>query len=139
MADNRKVDESEDYREREINAGHIYEDENEFEGEEEDLAELDDPEQDGLDEMGEDEADGRLTEEGLPLGKMKEIILTFQLALKKKDIELLESKKQNAMLLEELEKISNQYIQDHAKEADQLARVKLYEEEFQKIQKGSIL
>lgn len=136
MADNKRSDESDDYGEREIKAGHIYEDEDDFE-EEEVLDDADEPEQD-YEDQPQDEEEDRGTLEGIQLGKMKELIMSFQLALKKKDYELLESKKQNIMLLEELEKISNQYLQDRSKEEDQLVRVKQYEEEFQKIQKGSI-
>lgn len=129
-----RVSDESDYKEHEIRTGHIHEaDEEEEYGEEEmDQAE-DEPD---YEYPGEDT--GRESDGGISFEKMKEIIMALQVALKKKDIELLQSKQQNIEILTELEKVSEQYIKDQTREADQLSRVKQYEEEFMEIQKGSI-
>lgn len=130
MAD-RRNDDSDDYREREIKTAHIYDD-------------------DCGQDAGEEEEGGREEEEyeeegpdldmegGISLDKVKETIMGLQIALKRKDIELLQARQQNIQLLHELEKLSEQYIKDQSREADQLTRVKQYEEEFQQIQRGSL-
>lgn len=119
-----KGDES-DYREHELRTGHIHEAEEEQdyqEGEEEQDYDADD-----------DLADGEV-----PLEKMKEVIVALQVALKERDIQLLGAKKQNIELLTELEQLSEQYIREQSSEADQLSKVKQYEEEFLQIQQGMI-
>lgn len=108
-----------DYREQEHKTGHILEGDEEQAGEEE-----------FYDEDGDQE---------IPLDKMKEIIIALQVALKERDVALLQSKKQNIELLTELEQLSEQYIREQTNEADQLKRVKQYEEEFAEIQKGTYL
>lgn len=109
-----------DYREQEHKTGHILEAEEEQAGEEEFY----------------DDEDG---DQEVPLDKMKEIIIALQVALKERDVALLQSKKQNIELLTELEQLSEQYIREQTNEADQLKKVKLYEEEFAEIQKVNIL
>lgn len=109
-----------DYREQEHKTGHILEAEEEQAGEEEFY----------------DDEDG---DQEVPLDKMKEIIIALQVALKERDVALLQSKKQNIELLTELEQLSEQYIREQTNEADQLKKVKLYEEEFAEIQKGKYL
>jgi hypothetical protein len=141
MADNRRQDDSDDYGEREVKTGHIYEEADEeaeiYQEGEEEVEYQDEP--DYEDAAYPDDDPERETDEGFPLDKMKEVIMALQIGLKKKDIELLQSKQQNLELLHELEKLSEQYVKDQSKEADQLSRVKQYEEEFQQIQKGNYL
>lgn len=128
MADLGRSTEDSDYREHEIRAGHIHEEDEEYyEGEEED-PDQDEPDREGQEQESDDETN--------PMLRMKEMIVAMQVALKQKDIALLESKQQNIELLTELEKISEQYIRDQTKEADQLGKVKQYEAEFMEIQQG---
>lgn len=128
MADLGKNSDDSDYREHEIRGGHIHEEDEEyFEGEEEDYGQ-DEPDREGQEPESDDETN--------PMLRMKEMIMAMQVALKQKDIALLESKQQNIELLTELEKISEQYINDQSKEADQLGKVKQYEAEFLEIQQG---
>lgn len=87
-------------------------------------------------DFGEEEQVEEGDEEEIPLSKMKEVILALQVGLRERDLALLQAKKQNIELLGELEKLSEQYIRDQSKEADQLSKVKQYEEEFMEIQKG---
>ena len=125
-----RTSEDSDYREHEIRTGHIHEDEEaDLEAEEE---EQDEPDY----EYQEQEDTGRESIEIMQLDKMKELILQMQVALKRKDIELLQSKKQNMELLTELERISEQLMGDQDKDADQISKVKQYEDEFMLIQKG---
>jgi hypothetical protein len=130
MVDNRRSDDSDDYGERELKTGHIYEDADDYVDHDMEGAEEGDPEYEDV--AYPDDDPERETEEGFPLDKMKEIIMALQ-------IELLQSKQENIELLDELEKLSEQYANDQSKEADQLSRVKQYEEEFQQIQKGSLV